>query len=122
MAWTLIEMLTAMVSDLEPYKLALAALKAAAGSAVGVILKRLWGLRMNGKKCMIGGCYRNGAPAQLGLCLVCYSRAKKKVEAGETTWEELKRLGLCGGESDVFDQAFRDAKQQPQPEPTKGEE
>lgn len=57
-------------------------------------------------KCMITGCFRAQAPGKRGLCLICYSRAKKKVEAGETTWETLVKLGLCNGTSDPFDDAY----------------
>ena len=42
-----------------------------------------------------------------GLCMRCYGIAKKRVEAGVVTWEELVGLGLAlpkesEGESDPF--------------------
>lgn len=50
-----------------------------------------------------------GLGAQRGLCLICYGKAKKKVEAGEVTWEELVEMGLCEGVADPFDEAFNNA-------------
>lgn len=55
--------------------------------------------------CKIKGCYRR--QSQRGLCLVCYSKAKKKVEAGETTWEKLVELGLCDDVDDPFGDAYK---------------
>lgn len=46
-----------------------------------------------------------------GLCLVCYSGAKKMIETGKTTWDDLVAMGLAldkdGG--DNFAQAFNKA-------------
>lgn len=54
--------------------------------------------------CMIQGCMRT--KVRRGLCLVCYSRANKKVEAGETTWAKLAEMGLCESDRDPFDDAY----------------
>lgn len=58
-------------------------------------------------KCFIKVCVRPAA--MRGLCLVCYGKAKKKVESGETTWEQLEHLGLCKQESNPFDDAYNRA-------------
>lgn len=62
---------------------------------------------MSQAKCKITGC--NRAKAQRGMCLMCYSRAKKKVDAGETTWEKLTAAGLCDEKTDPFDSAYEQA-------------
>ena len=59
------------------------------------------------KICMIQGCARQAATR--GLCLVCYSKAKKKVDEGATTWESLVKMGLCEKPSDPFDDAYNRA-------------
>ena len=68
-------------------------------------------------KCLSKTCTRPSALAlKRGLCMICYSRAKKMVEAGVTTWREIIELGLAlpsdtdGG--DPFTQAFNDAKKE----------
>lgn len=55
-------------------------------------------------KCLIKACAR--PRAKRGLCLICYSQAKKKVEAGETTWDKLVELGLCESDRTPFDDAY----------------
>lgn len=48
-----------------------------------------------------------------GLCLKCYSAAKKKVASGETTWEELEALGLVMSKDETpFEAAFRRKKEE----------
>lgn len=65
-------------------------------------------------KCLSKNCARRGTPIGRGLCLPCYSRAKKAVEAGATTWDEIVALGLAlpgepdGG--DPFTQALNEAR------------
>lgn len=61
---------------------------------------------MDLKRCVIPSCPRVAAEGRRGLCLVCYSAAKKKVEAHETTWEKLAEKGLC---EDMSDNPFNDA-------------
>lgn len=61
-----------------------------------------------GQTCLIKGCMR--ARTRRGLCLVCYSKAKKKVEAGEATWDRLAEMGLCEHDADPFDAAYDEAK------------
>lgn len=63
--------------------------------------------------CLTKGCHRRSAAAIMrGLCLPCYSIAKKLVESGKTTWEELVSLGLATGgtDADPFTKAFNNAK------------
>lgn len=55
-------------------------------------------------KCLVSGCSR--LENKRGLCLVCYSQAKRKVTAGQTTWEKLADLGLCKPETTPFDDAY----------------
>lgn len=45
-----------------------------------------------------------------GLCLSCYSSAKKLVDAKQTTWEDLERLGLCVSKTDAFAVEFAKRK------------
>lgn len=64
-----------------------------------------------GTKCMIKNCSRH-ASAFRGLCLVCYGKAKKKVESGDTTWEKLEAMGLCKSNKDPFDDAYSKAMEE----------
>lgn len=58
------------------------------------------------KKCLLAGCVR---PQYMrGLCMTCYGKAKKKVEAKETTWEKLVKVGMCVSD-DPFDTAYEQA-------------
>jgi len=59
--------------------------------------------------CCIPNCQRIGG--KRGMCLVCYGKAKKKVEAGEVTWEKLEAAGLCKPDenADPFDDAYSKA-------------
>lgn len=47
--------------------------------------------KVNGKQCE-----RSAAPGKgtRGLCRPCYTSAVRRVNSGETTWEELERLKL----------------------------
>lgn len=60
-------------------------------------------------KCLITSCLNTSAPAlKRGLCMTCYSRAKRMVEAGTTTWDKLVEIGLAlptdiqDGSTDAF--------------------
>lgn len=44
--------------------------------------------------CRVQVCGNRSAKGCRGLCMKCYSEAKKKVELGEITWEELAELGI----------------------------
>lgn len=68
---------------------------------------------MNIAKCIISGCPAKAAANMRGLCMRCYSRAKKKVEAGETTWLELEQLLLArpAEYNDPFDAEFARKKE-----------
>lgn len=47
-------------------------------------------------KCIIEACTSPSAPAlKRGLCMRCHSRAKKMVQGGTTTWDEIVALGLA---------------------------
>lgn len=48
-----------------------------------------------------------------GLCMKCYSSAKKMVTAEETTWEQLEEKGLAILSNDPFREAFNDAPDHP---------
>lgn len=46
-----------------------------------------------------------------GLCMLCYSKAKKLVAGKTTTWKQLEEMGLALPDaSDPFTQAFNEAK------------
>lgn len=68
---------------------------------------------MNGaSKCMTVTCRTTALPDSTyrGLCIKCYSAAKKLVEAGQTTWEDLEALDLCAVKSDPFTAEFMKRK------------
>ena len=70
---------------------------------------------MSIEKCLTPNCTRVSAPSlERGLCLLCYSKAKKLVAAGTTTWSELVRMGLANPTSkesiDPFTAAFNKSK------------
>lgn len=50
------------------------------------------GQRAAPAKCLAGDGKRAHAR---GLCNACYVEAKRRVESGETTWEELEKAGLA---------------------------
>lgn len=63
--------------------------------------------------CLTKGCMRPVATALIrGLCMLCYSTAKKMVDNGTTTWTELVTMGLALAQSnsDQFAAAFEEAK------------
>ena len=64
-------------------------------------------------KCLTPKCRRPAALAlKRGLCMVCYSEAKKLVAAGTATWDGLVALGLAlsSGDQDLFTKAFNNAR------------
>ena len=84
-----------------------------AGEAVVVwlvvsFLKRIGGVIVS-ERCLIPNCQRMSAVGKRGLCLVCYSQAKKKVDNFEVSWEQLAQRGLCKPESSPFDDAYSKA-------------
>lgn len=63
-------------------------------------------------KCLIPKCQRPVAQSlKRGLCMMCYSTAKKMIEAGTATWDGLVALGLAlpSSDQDPFMKAFNDA-------------
>lgn len=60
--------------------------------------------------CLVPACKKRVGGQTKGLCMSCYSKAKKKVDAGETTWEELADMGLAAKQADPFEQAFNAKK------------
>lgn len=63
--------------------------------------------RIMSEKCLIDKCARSAA--KRGLCLVCYSHAKRRVDGKEVTWKRLEELGLVIPESGPFDAAYDNA-------------
>lgn len=60
---------------------------------------------MNPVPCLTPGC--NTDSRWRGLCSRCYGQAKRLIEKGETTWEELMGLGLAKPNVDqLFTTAF----------------
>ncbi len=67
-------------------------------------------------ECMTPGCRMRRAElagSGRGLCLTCYSKAKKLVASGQTTWEYLEKVGLTekGTVGDPFTEAFNKTKE-----------
>ena len=109
MAWMLLDYLL----SLDLYKFALTAAKSACAAVGSYFLKRVWRSivpeSVSGKGCIIKACIRPAGQYR-GLCLICYSKAKKKVTAGEVTWKRLEELGLAAPDiSDPFDDAYSKA-------------
>ena len=59
--------------------------------------------------CLTPQCPRSASQYR-GLCMPCYSKAKKYVERGETTWEKLEGMGLAAPDDDPFTKAFNEKK------------
>jgi hypothetical protein len=57
-------------------------------------------------KCLVPTCQKQAAQQTKGLCLKCYSEAKKKIEHGVTSWDELAELGLAQQEKSEFEKAL----------------
>ncbi len=65
---------------------------------------------MNTEKCLIPDCPNMAAPAlKRGLCMKCYSSARKMVERGAVTWDKLVKEGLAldSADSEPFLKAVR---------------
>lgn len=63
-------------------------------------------------KCIVKGCHRQAATVNMyrGMCLVCYSRAKKAVDEKKLTWARLEELGLAlPADHDPLGDALREA-------------
>lgn len=59
------------------------------------------------RKCLTADCRSDKAAGLRGLCMKCYSRAKKLVAGGATTWEELAQLGMVESkDKDPFETEF----------------
>lgn len=65
-------------------------------------------------QCCNPRCKGMGSPSLKGLCMKCYKEAKKIVEDGQASWEELAQLELCRiAEDDAsFAAALKRAKEQ----------
>ncbi len=61
------------------------------------------------RKCLQPGCPASGA--HRGLCIKHYGQAKKLVEGGKATWEQLASLNLVEPEVTEFEQVFLLRKQ-----------
>ena len=99
-------MLTMLVEEL---------VKAAWVWIAATILKRAWrwsvGDWTEAGSCKVRCCGRQAAANMRGLCLPCYSDAKKMVQAGKATWEGLVQMGLCDDLLSPFEQAFNKAQE-----------
>lgn len=68
---------------------------------------------MNNLSCMTAGCHKIRFGDGRGLCMSCYSKAKKMVEDKKTTWEELEQMGLIESKAvDKFTAAFNAKKKE----------
>ena len=70
-------------------------------------------------KCHTAECRSPAAIPEMtywGLCMKCYSEAKKMVEAGDTSWQQLEELGLVRGKSSPFLSGYRKASEINKPE------
>ncbi len=109
MAWTLL----GFEFDLDLMATIITLAKTGVAAMAGYFSKAVWGL-LTGKKgdstmtknCIIPACCRPAS--KRGLCLVCYSKAKKRIELSNNnlTWEHLVEKGLAESEQDPFDVAF----------------
>ena len=59
---------------------------------------------VNKDKCLQPGCPATGT--NKGLCLKHYGQAKKLVDAGKTTWDQLIAVDLARGEVSEFEREF----------------
>ena len=69
---------------------------------------------INRIKCMTPKCVGEEATAMgRGLCMKCYSAAKKLVESGNYTWDGLAAKGLCKSFKDAnpFMDALRETEE-----------
>ena len=62
--------------------------------------------------CLVGTCRKSKAAGCKGMCMKCYSSAKKLVTIGKTTWDELVEMGMAEIEAtDEFTLEFQRRKQ-----------
>lgn len=71
-------------------------------------------VKMGASKCLTEDCHRymqSTSNYARGLCMVCYGKAKKLVESGVTSWDQLEKLGLVNSAetTDPFTKAFNQA-------------
>lgn len=60
--------------------------------------------------CITTNCHNKAVPANgRGLCMGCYSSAKKAVDSGKVTWEQLEEMRLVLRKSDPFVEALERA-------------
>lgn len=60
--------------------------------------------------CLALNCSKEPAVNCRGLCMKCYSAAKKLVTNGNTTWEALEEMGLAQRELTPLEIAFNKKK------------
>lgn len=61
-------------------------------------------------RCLTPSCGQMPAASCKGLCMKCYSAAKKLVTGGQTTWEQLADMGLAEHMVDAFTAEFNKRK------------
>lgn len=66
----------------------------------------------NPSLCMVPKCSKPPAVNCRGLCMKCYSSAKKRVDSGETNWDELADMGLCEQQDDAFTTAYKNKRRE----------
>lgn len=68
---------------------------------------------MQSMKCLTPDCAQHSGDPKTykGLCVRCHTAAKRMVEAGTTSWEQLAAMGLVRAEESVFERAFREKQQ-----------
>lgn len=58
------------------------------------------------KNCRTAKCTGTAFANGRGLCMRCYSKAKKLVEDGQFTWKKLEDLGMVDEPKDAFTEAL----------------
>lgn len=112
MAWML--WIVDQLYQIDVIKLALMGVKSGGSALATYLLKRIWSKIMrpkNENSCLIEGCSNFKSNGMKGLCSRCYREAKKRIDAGETTWDQLEGMGLCENPENPFSQAFNKAKE-----------
>lgn len=62
---------------------------------------------MTAKKCLTQKCRQLAASDECrGLCLQCYTTAKRLVASNQTTWEKLENAGFVLRKLDPFEEQF----------------
>lgn len=65
------------------------------------------------EKCLTTTCNAKEAASCRGLCMRCYSGAKRLVESGQTTWDQLAAMQLVKQELSEFEKRFAAVKAAP---------